>query len=77
MRQRAIACGQSAEKKYLLAPLQRLNVKQPASSAKVNLFAMAKKPQIQKFREAARAHECDEGQERFDEGLEAGGEKAA
>jgi hypothetical protein len=30
---------------------------------------MAKKTQIQKFREAARAHEADESEERFDAAL--------
>jgi hypothetical protein len=38
--------------------------KQPASDA-------PKKSQIEKFREAARAHECDEDEVKFDEMLKA------
>lgn len=43
-----------------------MKVKQPASSAKMNLSGMSKKPQIEKFRDKARELAADESAENFD-----------
>src|SRR5450432_1448143 len=56
--------------KYLLAPGFLLKLKQPASSAKMKSRDMAKKSQIEKFRETAREHECDQSEKGFDASLQ-------
>jgi hypothetical protein len=55
--------------KYRLAPGFRLKLKQPASSETTNRRLMAKKTQIEKFREAAREAGSDDSEERFNETL--------
>jgi len=66
--------------KYLLAPVWRLKVKQPASSAKTYLFGMVHdqkdKFQAIRFRETAPPLECDESEAAFDRALKKGGESA-
>ena len=55
--------------KCLLAPGLRLKLKQPASSAKKKSRDMAKKSQIEKFRETAKAVEADDNEAKFDAAL--------
>ena len=62
--------------KYFEAPCLRLNVKHPASSAKMKVLGMGQedsrndeKSQSDKFKEAAREHEADEDEARWEDRL--------